>query len=182
MPSDALLTISRPELQSHAQRTLLWILGLTCWSMWIWLWLPLMTSALWLFGVREIYQEIFKVGHGVNFDVSLWLIIGPVSIVIAWSCYNRGRYSGLNRRAATKPLSTFAKASSFGVTNPEFIGKLEQRRMELDFLPDGQLARVDGFAHPISVHIHASAISLEMFGTRSAPAGNCLPIMENQAF
>jgi poly-beta-1,6-N-acetyl-D-glucosamine biosynthesis protein PgaD len=141
-----------------------------------------MTSALWLFGVREIYQEIFKVGHGVNFDVSLWLIIGPVSVVIAWSCYNRGRYRGLNRRAATKPLSAMAKASSFGVTDPEFIGKLEQRRMELEFQPDGQLARLNGFAHPGAVHVHAPAISLEMFGTRSTSAGNRLPIMENQAF
>ena len=64
------LIISHPERQSRTQHALFSTLTVSIWALWIYLWLPLITSILWIVGIRWAYIQVFKGTRGV----SLWVI------------------------------------------------------------------------------------------------------------
>ncbi len=118
------------------------ILRTVFWVLWFYLWIPLMTAILWLFGIREVYTKVFKGARGANLEVFPWLIIGSVCLVMVWSGYNRVRYGGKTRRLHAEGVSQKAKTDAFGVTNPVFIEHLHQRKMEIQFDEHGQITHV----------------------------------------
>lgn len=91
-----------PRHQGRATRTLYGVATLLAWVFYVYLWMPLTTLALWYFGVRFAYLEVYMLSEPLHPPAMLRqlpLIALCVAIVlISWAEYNRYRFQGKERR------------------------------------------------------------------------------------
>ena len=137
------IIISRPERQSESQRVIFGALTVIVWALWLYLWLPLITSILWIVGIRWGYIQVFKGIRGVSLWIIPWVLLSVIVIVASWSMYNDLRYASKTQRRRAQPLSKTAIGTRFGITGPMLSLLLHERRLSLYFDDAGQLIRVD---------------------------------------
>lgn len=93
-----------PRQQSRASRTFFGVITLLAWAIYIYLWLPLTTLALWLLGVRSAYLEVFLLHEPLKPPAMLTqlplLALACAVVLIVWAEYNRRRFQGKERRFA----------------------------------------------------------------------------------
>lgn len=139
--------IIHPERQSNVQRFTFSALTAAIWAAWIYLWLPLVTTALWVIGLRFSYMQLFM--HGRGFDGRSIVIAAFTCGCVAcyWSIYNYLRYGKRGRRKGAPDVTRQAIGEYFGVTNETVLLALSsQRRIELQFDSNGQILSVSGVA------------------------------------
>ncbi|MCQ8102874.1 poly-beta-1,6-N-acetyl-D-glucosamine biosynthesis protein PgaD [Methylomonas sp. SURF-2] len=122
------LIIDKPSLQSLRQRYLSATFTFIFWTVWIFLWTPLLTLLGWLMGLDLVYVEMLQLKgyREVVADFGRFLICIAVigGILGIWAAYNFFRFKDLERRAAIKPVTTPELAAFFGI-NPQ---KLTQQQ------------------------------------------------------
>ena len=103
------LIIERPDLQSWRQKALYGTLTVLFWVLWVFLWLPLITLAGWLFfGYRFQVEMIQLNGYERFLNV---LVVYAIVIcamgggLIIWALYNHFRFRGSDRRKTTSAPS-----------------------------------------------------------------------------
>ncbi|WP_333679799.1 poly-beta-1,6-N-acetyl-D-glucosamine biosynthesis protein PgaD [Dyella sp.] len=101
------LIINRPHRQQPLQRGLFAIVTIVAWTLWISLWLPVITFFAWLFGLGDAYKQLGLMHplHAAN-DLSMVLSIAAVCALSmgSWSQYNRFRFAGKQRRRGNRAL------------------------------------------------------------------------------
>jgi biofilm PGA synthesis protein PgaD len=97
--------INRPELQKPVQRAVFTVITMLAWTVWVSLWLPLITLIAWLLGLEDIY---IKLGLNHPFraanDLGLVLQVAAVAALSlgSWAFYNRMRFAGKQKRRANR--------------------------------------------------------------------------------
>lgn len=71
------------------------------WTVYAWLWVPLITAVAWFVGVRTAYVRLYLNENEI--DTFLLLSLPVIALVcaallIGWAEYNRARFSGVERR------------------------------------------------------------------------------------
>lgn len=122
--------IDRPERQPPIRRTLFGVLTIVAWGVYASLWLPLVTSAVWLLGVRSAYVELYLDRQPV--DPFLFLVLPSIALaatvlLIGWAEYNRLRFGRLDRRRPQPNVGLAAVAVALGAS-PEMAQALQQTR------------------------------------------------------
>jgi biofilm PGA synthesis protein PgaD len=148
--------ISHPERQSGAQHTMFSALTLSVWVLWLYLWLPLITTILWMVGIRWTYIQVFRGSRGVSLWVILWIMIGTAVILGSWSSYNHRRFAKKTQRRQAQALAKSSIGTSFGISSTMLSVLLRERRLNLYFDDAEQLIR----AVAVSDDPSPSAISL----------------------
>jgi biofilm PGA synthesis protein PgaD len=97
--------IDRPELQKPFQRVFFTILTMVAWTIWVSLWLPLITLVAWLLGLQDIYVKLgldhpFRAAN--DFGTVLQIAIIAAASLGSWAFYNRMRFAGKQKRRANR--------------------------------------------------------------------------------
>ena len=99
------LIIDRPDLQDWQQKAVYGALTAVFWAIWVFLWLPLITLAGWLFFGYRFQIEMFQFNgyeRFVNVLVVYAIVIGVMTGgLMLWALYNNIRFRGVDRRKLT---------------------------------------------------------------------------------
>ena len=134
--------ICHPERQSGVQHTMFSALTLSVWAVWLYLWLPLITTILWMVGIHWAYIQVFRGSRGVSLWVILWILIATSVILGSWSSYNHFRFARKAQRRQVQALAKSSIGKSFGISSATLSVMLRERRLNLYFDEAEQLTRV----------------------------------------
>jgi biofilm PGA synthesis protein PgaD len=101
------LIINRPERQKPLQRATFALITMVAWTLWVSLWLPLLTLVAWLLGLQDVYIKLgldhpFQAAENLNMVLSVAFTCA-LSLG-GWAFYNRMRFSGKQKRRANRLL------------------------------------------------------------------------------
>jgi biofilm PGA synthesis protein PgaD len=99
------LIIERPERQKPLQRATFALITMVAWTLWVSLWLPLLTLIAWLLGLQDIYLKLglnhpFRAAGDLNLVFSVALVCALT--LGSWAFYNRMRFFGKQKRRANR--------------------------------------------------------------------------------
>jgi biofilm PGA synthesis protein PgaD len=126
--------IVAPEKVSLRDRTFSHLLTTAAWAAYFWLIAPAVTTVAWLLGLRYAWIELtapLLSGQGMP-GLLLPILAGcGVVILLLWAEFNRWRFTGVERRKTTPPVSDAVVAASLGAPLP----LPDQLRASFDQLP-----------------------------------------------
>ncbi|HTV86635.1 MAG TPA: poly-beta-1,6-N-acetyl-D-glucosamine biosynthesis protein PgaD [Dyella sp.] len=101
------LIINRPERQKPLQRATSALITMIAWTLWVSLWLPLLTLIAWLLGLQDIYVKLgldhpFQAAQNLDMVLSVGCVCA--FSLGAWAFYNRMRFAGRQRRHANRVI------------------------------------------------------------------------------
>lgn len=116
MKYDARLILKK-NAQPPVQRALWGSVTAMFWLLYLYLWLPLITLAMWLLGINNAFVQLFL--RRGNIDPYILYGLPSIALVctavlILWSGYNRLRFGGLDRRATPTPVTLEATMQALG--------------------------------------------------------------------
>lgn len=134
--------INRPHRQPPLQRTLFAVITIVAWTLWISLWLPLLTLIAWMLGLEDAFKQLGLMHplHAAN-DLSIVLSVAIICALAigSWSQYNRVRFTGKQRRRGNRSLdiAEMAPALAASVETAQLL-RAKQRSV-IRFAQDGQM-------------------------------------------
>lgn len=140
------IIINRPHRQPHLQRTLFTLITMVAWTLWISLWLPVLTLIAWLLGLESAYQKLGLM-HPLQAADNLSIVLGIAVVCVlsmgSWSEYNRLRFAGKQRRRGNRVLDIEEMAPALAAS-VETARQLRARpRSVIRFASNGEMS-VDG--------------------------------------
>jgi poly-beta-1,6-N-acetyl-D-glucosamine biosynthesis protein PgaD len=136
--------IARPEKQSWQQRITSRTLSGMAWGIWLILWMPVISTFLWVFGARVTYVHIIRAPDETSLLLIFLIMFLCNMVVSSWSSYNYIRFAKKARRRGAAVVSHEKVGAIFGVTDPETLSLLLHGRiLGLNFNESGVLIRVD---------------------------------------
>lgn len=140
--------IQAPELLTRRQRRREIALTGLMWAIYVYLWTPLLSMLAWLVGFDFAYEVMIRAG-GVDAlkHVIWWYGAAVFSILVlttSWSLSNRYRFRHKNRRTVVSGVADQALMEWFGVNDQQLARMREDRRVRIDFDPQGQIGSVSG--------------------------------------
>lgn len=165
------LYIHRPTSLRNRHKIAFPVLTAIAWAAYLYLWLPLASLVLWwgagLMGRRELAQ------HPEFIDFDLFLIVlkalaAALVVLLGWAEYNRWRFQGEDRRAASPELEPIQTAIAMGL--PVALAQ-EIRQVRRAVLVLG------GNAMPIDVELYPTTPDPVLASSRTAyaVAGQAFP-------
>lgn len=141
------LIINRPDLQTLRQRYTFSVLTLVFWTIWLYLWLPLVSFVAWLIGV-DLFREqmIMQQGYLAFIDLVGWYLLVIVLMALSllgWAGYNLARFGKKNRRVESKPVTMNEVADYFDVSNALLARARAARRVVVHYDEDRRIARIE---------------------------------------
>jgi biofilm PGA synthesis protein PgaD len=136
--------IYHPERQSPKQRFTTQTLKAIALAIWLYIWIPLLSTILWVMGVHVTYTHLVRAPEHKSWLLILIIMMTCNVVVSSWSIYNYTRFAGKNRRRGSAPVSHETVGKSFGVSDPETLSLLlHERRLNLHFDNAGMLVHVE---------------------------------------
>ena len=135
------LHIDAPELLSRRERARDVVITAVMWSIYLYLWMPLISLCAWLFGIEIAYDVMVRSGGAQNLGSVLMIYFGIVFAIFAtvtiWSLGNLLRYGKKNRRTRAKPTSIEEMAEYFDIET-EIVQQLRLTpSVAIEFTADG---------------------------------------------
>ncbi len=131
------LIIDQPSLQTLWQKYSYGIFTLLAWSLWLYLWLPLINLIAWLLGFKVFYQHMIVLGGYVGFlqllGIYFVIILLIGTTLLSWALYNQIRFRGKDRREAVPPATNEDVARFFGVNEEDLQSAQKTRRLVISF-------------------------------------------------
>ncbi|MET0254284.1 MAG: poly-beta-1,6-N-acetyl-D-glucosamine biosynthesis protein PgaD [Luteibacter sp.] len=125
------IVIQRPERQSRTQKALFGTITIVAWLIWGFLWLPLLTFAAWIFGVRSAWLQFYvehRIGDGGDIDVVFLVALLSALVFTSWSGYNHARFAGRQKRRGNQPFSVEQTAAEIGASTEDAVRIQSHRR------------------------------------------------------
>lgn len=117
------------------------------WVAWAYLWLPLLTLAIWGLGVYRGYtevdipEELLDLRH-VAF-IYLLIVCGLAALLLSWAYLEYSRFRNVNRRQKPLPVKAIDIADYLGVSEQEVLQWQKNRIMTAHHDEQGHLAQVN---------------------------------------
>jgi biofilm PGA synthesis protein PgaD len=139
MKADPLI-INRPERQKPMQRVLFTLITMIAWTLWVSLWLPLITLVAWLLGLQDVYVKL-GLDHPFRAANDLGLVL-QVAVVAAfslgtWAFYNRMRFGGKQKRRANRFVELAEMAPALDASIATALQLRSRRRTLVHFNEQG---------------------------------------------
>jgi biofilm PGA synthesis protein PgaD len=128
----------RPELQSAGQRTLYSVLTLLAWTVWLYLFVPLLSLLAWWFGIEAFSLYLLEPADRSDLLTLLTyagVVVLSALVIVAWSIYNLRRYGGLDRRKPIPPVSDEELRAHHDIDARTLAALRTQRRVVLHLEP-----------------------------------------------
>jgi len=146
--SEYIVSIKPAEHGNRARDT---ILTLALWGIYIYLWIPLITLAAWLFGFERFYEVMITYG---GFEVAMDLldlyalmIITIVISVLSWSGFNYYRFHRHERRQAAAETPVRSLSEFFDIPEADIERARSARRLRIDLDEQGRIASMSSDGH-----------------------------------
>jgi biofilm PGA synthesis protein PgaD len=161
--------ILRSRAQPPLQRSLATLLTLAAWSIYAYLWLPLVTALLWMFGLRTSYVKLYLEQQSADFPLIGHLlglsVICAVSL-IGWAEYNRVRFQGRARRGPSTNATLADVATPLGVAHEH--ARLMQQARVISIVMTDQATPIDVRASDGPLSRRADAVPARLAAEESA--------------
>ncbi|MCF7220832.1 poly-beta-1,6-N-acetyl-D-glucosamine biosynthesis protein PgaD [Marilutibacter chinensis] len=151
MKHDSLL-IERPTARPLAVRTAWGVVTAICWGLYAYLWLPLLTLILWLFGVHTAVTELYLRNNQVEPFMLIVLplvALGVAALLTGWAELNRARFRNRERRSATPDATAAEVADTLGAT-PVVASALRSGKITVVSMDDKARPLAAAHRHPPS--------------------------------
>jgi biofilm PGA synthesis protein PgaD len=141
--------IIAPERASTSQRALSRLFTTLAWAAYMWLIAPLLTSLAWLLGIRSAWLELSRpLIDGTGAPGLLLPILAGVGagLLLLWGEFNRWRFTGVERRKHTPPVTDAVVAKALGAP-PDLADRVRKSFKELPVivLQMNEQAEPEGF-------------------------------------
>lgn len=139
------LIIELPHLQSFSQRMGSWLVSMTCWLLWIYFLIPLISLSGWLLGFRKFSSEVRWFG-GYKSLIELLEIYGLtiLSILFVWLLWTAVRVVFPRKRTRSGGIQTEQDPSKQLMTDPSGLTKLRHlSALTLHFDKNGVIVKVN---------------------------------------
>lgn len=140
------LIIEQPRRQPPLPRFLFGSTTLAIWSLWVYLWNPLVNLLFWLLGFEFAYDQLYLEGglSGLKEKVGYYLLALTFTAggLMLWATINLLRFRGVERRKPRAQADTQQIAQSFGRSHEEIRLWKSSRSMEAHFDEHGHLSRM----------------------------------------
>jgi len=141
--------INAPERASTSQRALSRVFTTLAWAAYMWLIAPLLTSLAWLLGVRSAWIELSRpLIEGTGTPGLLLPILAGIGagLLLLWGEFNRWRFTGVERRKHTPPVTDAVVAKALGAP-PDLADRVRKSFQELPVivLQMNEQAEPEGF-------------------------------------
>lgn len=138
------LIINVPHLQSFKQRSSSFLVAVTCWLLWLYFLIPIVTLSGWLMGVRKLSKEIRWFG-GYKSLMDLLELYGETILVIVllWLCWTL--FTSLRRSAAVqlqRPVTRDELCQCFAVDATELAYCQASQRITVHFDEHGHIVHM----------------------------------------
>ena len=111
------LIIDVPEVQSRTRKFSYTMVTLVFWSIYFYMWLPLISLLAWVLGFRFFYQHMIVLGgyQGFLADAKLYfmVILSLSTIFIVWAKINLYRFNDVERRKGHQPITQTNQAEYY---------------------------------------------------------------------
>lgn len=156
------LIINVPHLQSFQQRFGSLVVSVTCWLLWLYFLVPVLTLSGWLMGVRKLSKEIRWFG-GYKSLMDLLELYGEtiLIIVVVWLCWTLA--TSLRRSAPKQqpaPVSKAELCQYFAVADAELDHCQASQCITVHFDDHGHIVQMEPDAQTDEQR-HAAASSSE---------------------
>ena len=125
------LIFERPESQPKAARNAMVLLTGFGWTIWLYLWRPVLTLLVWLFGFDVAhYQWISLSGWRGLFDFALHTMpygLALCAALLLWASANYVRFRGVDRRKE-RPLATLEADAAWTGVEPVLLARGRQSK------------------------------------------------------
>lgn len=101
------------------------------WSIYAWLWVPLITAVAWFVGVRTVYLRLYLYDNEIDpFLLAALPLIALICgvLLIGWAEYNRARFENADRRRRRETIDDEQVRVALGAT-PALAAKLRDGRI-----------------------------------------------------
>ncbi|PBJ83245.1 poly-beta-1,6-N-acetyl-D-glucosamine biosynthesis protein PgaD [Lysobacteraceae bacterium NML93-0399] len=101
------------------------------WSIYAWLWVPLITAVAWFVGVRTVYLRLYLYDNEIDpFLLAALPLIALICgvLLIGWAEYNRARFANADRRRRREQVGDDQVRIALGAT-PALASKLRDGRI-----------------------------------------------------
>ena len=125
--------ISKPGAQPALHRSFFGVITAAFWALYLYLWLPLLTLVLWLFGIRTTIFELYLREHQIDPFLILALPLIAITatiLLILWAEYNRWRFKDKERRNPQANVTLDRVAAALHAT-PEIAAELNSGRISI---------------------------------------------------
>lgn len=122
------------------------------WTLWMWLFLPILTLLFWWFEGSTIYEQVLihqEPASGLSLLKIIFVIGILIGCLLVWASYNWVRFNGRERRKTPEPVSTEQLASSFKVEAADIETLRAANNITLHYDENGVLYHYDiNVSHP----------------------------------
>ncbi|KPN20149.1 hypothetical protein AO715_09610 [Xanthomonas sp. Mitacek01] len=90
------------------------------WSVYAWLWVPLITAIAWFVGVRTVYLRLYLYDNEIDpFLLAALPLIALIcgALLIGWAEYNRARFANADRRRRRETIDDEQVRVALGATS-----------------------------------------------------------------
>jgi biofilm PGA synthesis protein PgaD len=143
--------IEKPERQRPLQRATFALITMVAWTLWISLWMPVLTAIAWLLGLQNAYEQLGLMHplHAVG-DLKMVAMVALASSLSigTWAQYNRIRFSGKQRRRGNRPLDIAEMAPALATSLNTAKQLRTGRRSVIHFTDNGHMYLTDDAGSP----------------------------------
>ncbi|WP_407351435.1 poly-beta-1,6-N-acetyl-D-glucosamine biosynthesis protein PgaD [Luteimonas sp. R10] len=129
--------IRRPNSQPPIRRTAWGFVTAAFWLFYLYLWAPLVTFLLWVFGIHTATYELYlRESHVEPFLLFVLPLVALACavVLIAWAEYNRFRFRGRDRRRAQDdvPIAEIAAMLGADAATADALGRGKVMTLSMD--------------------------------------------------
>ena len=140
------LIIEKPELQSAVHRYGWGLVTFAFWSIYVYLWLPLITLVAWWIGVYlfNIHMVELQGYNGLANKLALYsfIILALSALLIGWANIERFRFKGVKRRQGRPEVSAGQVAHQYHIQENQLISLRQKKSLEVHFSDEGKIAKI----------------------------------------
>jgi biofilm PGA synthesis protein PgaD len=140
------LIIEKPELQSAAHRYGWGLVTFAFWSIYVYLWLPLITLLAWWVGVYLFNIQMVELrgydGLVNKLALYLFVILSLSIILIGWANIERLRFKGVKRRLGGTEVTVGEIARQYNLNEEQLIALRQKKSLEVYFSDQGHIAKI----------------------------------------
>lgn len=145
------LIIEKPELQSNVHRYGWAFVTFVFWTIYVYLWLPLITLVAWWVGAYLFNIHMVKLQgyEGLASKLVLYsiIIVSLSALLIGWANIERLRFKGVKRRQGRPEVTVSQVAHQYNLPENHLVGFRQKKSLEVHFSNDGNIAKIIEYVH-----------------------------------
>jgi biofilm PGA synthesis protein PgaD len=140
------LIIDKPHLQSHYVRYGWGMVTFMFWTVYMYLWMPLITLFAWWIGVKLFNKHFIELqgtsGLLEKLNLYAFIILLISATLIMWAYVEQMRFKGKHRRQVRSAVTVQQVAEHHQMNAQELASLMKKKLLEVHFSNQGEITKV----------------------------------------